>query len=204
MFRTSSILGCLITAMAIGTLWAQDRSSGPTAPETLKKKKAAAKTAGKTADSKPKKRPEPSVAQKSTASNNQKGSTGATEKKAEAQPNKPAEAQDKKPETSDASRDPFAPSSKIRRQALRESGAVFTPTNVREGLPKLTMRGLAKSGKEIVALLDIEGVGVFVVRVDDKVTLQTKGLNTVLRIKELQNNSLLVEVGHINQTIIVR
>jgi hypothetical protein len=103
-------------------------------------------------------------------------------------------------------RDPFTVSQTVHIGTEGVEGYEFYPA---EGggsqLPKLKLRGyIGDETDDPIALLDIENQGVFMVRKGDTVGLQIGGRNTVLKIKDITQLSVLVEVGTIGQVVIVR
>ncbi|MHC4933128.1 MAG: hypothetical protein ACYTGV_13160 [Planctomycetota bacterium] len=110
-------------------------------------------------------------------------------------------AQDKE---GDDERDPFAPSGKIQNaKGADRSGFVRTDPDAQ--LPPLGLRGYVEDDTgNAVALLEIGGKTTYLVRKDDTVSLPQRGGNLVLRIKEVSNLALTVEVGEMRQVVVVR
>ena len=73
-------------------------------------------------------------------------------------------------------------------------------------VPTMRLRGLIDNDKEnkLAALLEVDGLGVFVVREGDTIGLQGVGSNSVLLIEQISNLSLVVKAGHVGQRFIVR
>ncbi len=108
-------------------------------------------------------------------------------------------------------RDPFTTSNKMYgevgvQNALKAGGGQgFIPGYGNQTVPKMKVKGFVNNGgKKAVALLDIEGVGVYLVSKGDEIGLQALGQNTVLKILGVDSNSIKVQSGMINQVIIVR
>ncbi|MHC4222562.1 MAG: hypothetical protein ACYSX0_11515 [Planctomycetota bacterium] len=101
-------------------------------------------------------------------------------------------------------RDPFAPSGKIQNaKGVDRSGFVRADPN--GVLPPLGLRGYIEDDEgNAVALLEIGGKTTYLVRKDDTVSLPQRGGNLVLRIKEVSNLALTVEVGEMRQVVVVR
>ncbi len=108
-------------------------------------------------------------------------------------------------------RDPFTTSDKmysevgIQNAQKSNSALGFIAGYGNQSLPKMRVKGFVNKGsKKSVALLDIEGAGVFLVSQGDEIGLQALGQNTVLKILKVDSNSIKVQSGQINQVIIVR
>lgn len=103
--------------------------------------------------------------------------------------------------TNQAVVDPFAASSEL--QAAASGG--FTSSGTAHALPKMHMRGYLK-GKdgEPLALLEIIGGSVHIVREGDTVGLQEIGKSSVVQIKSITRLHLVVESGTFGQMVIVR
>lgn len=108
-------------------------------------------------------------------------------------------------------RDPFTTSDKmygevgIQNAQKASGGQGFIPGYGNQTVPKMKVKGFVNKGtKKAVALLDIEGVGVYLVSKGDEIGLQALGQNTVLKVLEVDSNSIKVQSGQINQVIIVR
>jgi hypothetical protein len=120
-------------------------------------------------------------------------------------------------------RDPFASSQPMRiaamgrqreldRLALEEEAVEnagpepFQPLEIANRLvPRLTLRGFAVNvDDEPIALLEIMGSGTFIVSSGDKLSVQQGGINVVVKIGEIVNRTVFVEVGTLGQTIAIR
>jgi hypothetical protein len=74
-----------------------------------------------------------------------------------------------------------------------------------QSVPKMRLKGFVnRSAKKMVALLDIEGAGVYLVSEGDEIGLQAIGQNSVLKIVKVDGNGVRVQAGQINQVIVVR
>lgn len=103
-------------------------------------------------------------------------------------------------------RDPFAISPLMDQEAaLQGRGMRFTPLAPGGKTPELKLRGIV-NGRDggRVALLDVGGAEVYLVREGDTISLHNAGRNTVIKIKEVSHLSLLAEVGTLGEVIIVR
>lgn len=113
-------------------------------------------------------------------------------------------------------RDPFALTSRLIRQdtAPKNTNSVhpeqdraysFTRLKTGVNVPKLTLRGLIlKSEKEKAAILEVEGMGTYVVREGDTISIPDGGFNNVIKVTQIDRLSLLIEVGKLGEVIIVR
>lgn len=114
------------------------------------------------------------------------------------------------PSTVEQERDPFALSEKMLRLADRPDVPIpplpaFTPLEKAVKIPKMHLRGLLHGAKgEILALLEIEKGGVYLVREGDSVGLHEFGVDSVIRIQKIDRLHLVVESGTLGQLIIVR
>lgn len=108
-------------------------------------------------------------------------------------------------------RDPFTTSDKMYgevgiQNAQKASGSQgFIAGYNPQAVPKMRVKGFVNRGKnKSVALLDIEGVGVYLVSEGEEIGLQALGQNTVLKILKVDAGSVKVQSGQVNQVIIVR
>ena len=106
----------------------------------------------------------------------------------------------------DTRRDPFTISEHLGVETQRQgSGIEFFPSDGTQKLPNLKLRGyIGDKEEDPMALLDVEGKGVFLVRKGDTVGLQMGGRHTVIKVKDITNLSIFVEVGTLGQVVIVR
>jgi hypothetical protein len=113
-------------------------------------------------------------------------------------PAAPAEEPGDEPE-----RDPFAASDRMREGAGDRSR--FVPTEAPPALPGLALRGYVEDEEGItVALLEVEGKNTYLVRKDDTVSLPRAGQNLVMRVIEVTNLELHVEIGELRRVVVVR
>ncbi len=121
---------------------------------------------------------------------------------------RPAAYEDPNEAEAPAQRNPFAPSR--RSVALVAGGAGagtrFRANNASSKLPRLKLRGLVQgdSGSEVTALLEINAVGVYVVHKGDIIGLPMGGNDNVIKVNEITDLSIVVEVGSLGQLVIVR
>ena len=111
----------------------------------------------------------------------------------------PADAPEPEPPPPDEpERDPFSPSEKMRNQTEEGAGARFVPREGAGPLPKLALRGyIEDAGGNTVALLEVEGSATYLVRAGDTVTLPSRRGNEVIRVMEVGNLSLRVQIGEL-------
>jgi len=106
----------------------------------------------------------------------------------------PAPAEKEKP------RDPFTPSDRMRKSA----GERFVPADAPARLPALQLRGFVEDAEgRSVALLEVEG-STYVVRKDDTVNLPRANRSLVLRVVDLANLELRIEIGELRRIVVVR
>lgn len=103
-------------------------------------------------------------------------------------------------------RDPFANSELIVQESVRRRGQPeFIPSQGGVVIPMLRLRGFIKmTGEQPAALVEAENFGVYVVRTSDTISLQQGTASTVLKVKNITDSSVIVEVGTLGQVIIVR
>ena len=106
-------------------------------------------------------------------------------------------------------RNPFSATTKLMRQtdgpAATSSGPVFEPQGQSGTMPKMRLRGRIQGANGgVVALLEIGGSNVYIVREGDTVGLHEFGLNAVIRIKQISKLDVVIESGSLGQLIIVR
>lgn len=107
-------------------------------------------------------------------------------------------------------RNPFAPSRhslEFANGGAGPGGTRFRPNSASIRLPKLKLRGLVQGdqqGDQVTALLEVDTVGVFVVRKGDIIGLPNGGSDNVIKVNEITDLSVVVEVGSLGQFIIVR
>lgn len=110
---------------------------------------------------------------------------------------------------SGADRDPFAYTDRIRLNAAVFGGGGVSyspkPINSQAAFPRMQMKGFLSGGEDAsIGLLEIDGMGVQVVRKGDVIGLQQVGLDAVVRIIDMSNLGFIVETGSSGQAIVVR
>lgn len=108
-------------------------------------------------------------------------------------------------------RDPFTTSAKMYAEVGNQSAAQagigqgFVAGYGPQTAPKMKLKGFVnRSSKKMVALLDIEGAGVYLVSEGDEIGLQAIGQNSVIKIIKVDINGVRVQTGQVNQIIVVR
>ncbi len=100
-------------------------------------------------------------------------------------------------------RDPFSTPNKFVQKADAENPH-FVPGATAQ-VPKLSLRGYAEPrGKAPVALIEVEGQGVYVVRAGDTIGVTVLGRTSVLKVQAIEASSVRVEAGSLGQVIVVR
>jgi hypothetical protein len=105
-------------------------------------------------------------------------------------------------------RDPFTASDTMHAMvgnqaaAAANSGRGFIAGGA-DQIPKMRLRGFVNN-KKSVAILDIQGVGTYLVRENDEIGLQAIGRNTVIKIIEVDGMGVKVQSGTFRQVIVVR
>ncbi len=128
-------------------------------------------------------------------------------------PEKPEEkggklAEEKK-QVTDHVRDPFRTTDLMREVAERASGTPSVsgvPANlIPTKIPSLKLRGFSEDGiQPAVALLEVQGAGVFVVRKHDSLTVPTDDHHVGLYIHDVTPRGIVVEVQGSGRLILVR
>ena len=106
----------------------------------------------------------------------------------------------------DGKRDPFSPTNRLLQVAQVDEGVThFQPLNTATEMPRMHLRGLVqdKSG-DVAALLEIQNSGIHIVREGDTVGLYDMGVNSVIRVRQINRLNMIVEAGSLGQMIIVR
>jgi len=80
---------------------------------------------------------------------------------------------------------------------FKSSGLAFT-------LPKLTMKGVVFKKQDPIALLEIGGNGVYMVRVGDEISFNPAMPKQVIKVKKISRLNVIVEVGTLGDLIVVR
>lgn len=98
-------------------------------------------------------------------------------------------------------RDPFALTTLI----LQGGGAYQGGDGAAARLPVLRLRGLAHhSGQAGLALIEVEGSGIYMLRVGEIVTLRSDQTPLTLRLKRIHPSSIEIEAGSSQQVVVVR
>lgn len=93
-------------------------------------------------------------------------------------------------------RDPFATTEAMAKQAQRFAAV--------EDIPNMRLKGLAVSGEETVAILEIDASGVLFVREGDTVNVLFRGRPAILKIQRITSHGAKIEVVGSGHSITVR
>ncbi|MEM9044653.1 MAG: hypothetical protein AAGC81_08145 [Pseudomonadota bacterium] len=121
-------------------------------------------------------------------------------------------AEDQTPASTDeaAREDPFSPETIFDQSATegvqQSRQRRFVPAAVPQRLPEMRLRGIGRSRSldPPTVLLEIDGHGIFVVTQGDTVTLQSSRPENVIRIREITDISVILEVGTFGEVIELR
>lgn len=113
-----------------------------------------------------------------------------------------------------AVRDPFNYSQKLRMQAPPgrvpnpAMSTTFLPDAAQENLPGIRLKGILTPGQgnqdEPLALLEINGQDVYLVKAGDEVTYDPARPASAIRVKTISRLSVTVEVGRLGNIFIIR
>jgi len=105
-------------------------------------------------------------------------------------------------------RDPFTPSQLMYESAGSQGGGGaygFLPNQDATKLPKLKLRGLLNpSGKAFIALLEVGGVGTFMVREGDEFNFDPSQPKNAIRVSKITRLSVTVETGTLGSIRVLR
>ncbi len=107
----------------------------------------------------------------------------------------------------DPERDPFSTTPLMEQTATRgqKSELDFRPLPANSTAPDLKLRGIVSGGDGApVALLDVSGSGVYLVREGDTISLHGSERNTVIKVEGMNHLTLTVSVGTLGEIVIVR
>ncbi len=105
-------------------------------------------------------------------------------------------------------RDPFTTSELMQAEVGRlsdgsASGRGFIASPGIGQTPKMKLKGFINN-KQAMALLEIVGIGTYPVRKGDEIDLRIYGLNSVIKIVDVDGLSVRIKTGTINQELVVR
>lgn len=109
-------------------------------------------------------------------------------------------------------RDPFTPSALMYEQAgtlsnIGSDAFGFRPSEIPDfQIPRMRLRGLItekETGDEL-ALLDIDGSGVFMVREGDEINIDPRQPASAIRISEISRLSITIETGTLGRIRVLR
>ncbi len=86
------------------------------------------------------------------------------------------------------------------------SGYDFRSPGLAVELPKLSLKGVVykQSESDPLALLDVAGHGVYMVRLEDEIGFNFSDPSQVIKIKKINRLNIVVEVGSLGDLIVVR
>ncbi|OUS02447.1 hypothetical protein A9Q81_08680 [Gammaproteobacteria bacterium 42_54_T18] len=86
------------------------------------------------------------------------------------------------------------------------SGYDFKSPGLAVKLPKLSLKGVVykQSESDPLALLDVAGHGVYMVRLEDEIGFNFSDPSQVIKIKKINRLNIVVEVGSLGDLIVVR
>jgi len=86
------------------------------------------------------------------------------------------------------------------------SGYDFRSPGLAIKLPKLSLKGVVykQSKSDPLALLDVAGYGVYMVRLEDEIGFNPADPSQVIKIKKINRLNIIVEVGTLGDLIVVR
>ena len=106
-------------------------------------------------------------------------------------------------------RDPFTPSAlmyeTVGAQTGHANGAFgFVPSRESMRIPNMKLRGLLNQEDEFIALLEVVGVGTFMVREGDEFNIDPSQPNNAIRIDKITRLSVTVETGMLGSIRVLR
>jgi hypothetical protein len=107
-------------------------------------------------------------------------------------------------------RDPFTPSQLMYETAGAQGGTApgaygFLPNQESMKVPNLKLRGLLNpSGKAFIALLEVSGVGTFMVREGDEFNFDPSQPKNAIRVSKITRLSVTVETGTLGSIRVLR
>lgn len=103
-------------------------------------------------------------------------------------------------------RDPFGLSERIRSKVPAKSGKVKRKsTEEPERFPAVVLRGYIRvKGRKPAALLEVDSRDIYLVREAEILTLQWQNSLTVLKVKKIGEQSVLIEIGASARIVTVR
>ncbi len=106
-------------------------------------------------------------------------------------------------------RDPFTPSNLMYQRVGVQDGRVngifgFIPSNENAKIPTMKLRGLMQKMDEFIALLEVQGVGTFMVREGDEFNIDPSQPKNAIRISKITRLSVTVETGRLGSIRVLR
>ncbi len=120
-------------------------------------------------------------------------------------------AQTRPPESdtaADSNQDLFIPSRTKKAESPPKNGSGFSMLSKQEqeerGIPRMQFRGFIRMEGGKAGLLDISGLGTFVVKEGDNVGLHQMTSDTVVRIVEINPLNLIIEFGNLGEKVVIQ
>ncbi|WP_245395124.1 hypothetical protein [methane-oxidizing endosymbiont of Gigantopelta aegis] len=102
-------------------------------------------------------------------------------------------------------RDPFTPSLLMYEQLGNQTQPGFIPSLQQGRIPRMKLLGLITRNKgEYLALLEIQGVGTFMVREGDEFNIDPSHPKSAIRISKITRLSVTVETGRMGRIQVLR
>ncbi len=102
-------------------------------------------------------------------------------------------------------RDPFTPSLHMYEKLGDQTQPGFIPSMQQGNIPRMKLLGLITRGRnEYLALLEIQGVGTFMVREGDEFNIDPAQPKSAIRISRINRLSVTVETGRMGRIQVLR
>lgn len=106
-------------------------------------------------------------------------------------------------------RDPFTPSNLMYERVGVQDGRMnrvygFIPSNENAKIPTMKLRGLMQKMDEFIALLEVQGIGTFMVREGDEFNIDPSQPKNAIRISKITRLSVTVETGRLGSIRVLR
>jgi hypothetical protein len=102
-------------------------------------------------------------------------------------------------------RDPFTPSLLMYEQLGKQTQPGFIPSQGQGNIPRMKLLGLITQNKDqYLALLEIQGIGTFMVREGDEFNIDPAHPKSAIRISKITRLSVTVETGRMGRIQVLR
>lgn len=120
-----------------------------------------------------------------------------------------AESNDRQGTVQSWGRDPFTPSNLMYERVGVQDGRMnriygFIPSNENAKIPTMKLRGLMQNLDEFIALLEVQGIGIFMVREGDEFNIDPSQPKNAIRISKITRLSVTVETGRLGSIRVLR